>query len=105
MENMPGSAPASVKRLAQMLKDADECVRIFAALRLGSLGAEAQAAVPVLVDLLGSSNIIDRRIAALALGKIGPSAREAVPLLLRGYPEHQHQLYQRLTESGLDTIS
>ena len=32
---------ASVKEFVAMLKDADESVRIFAALRLGSLGAEA----------------------------------------------------------------
>ena len=74
--------PASVKEFVAMLKDADESVRIFAALRLGSLGAEAQPAVPALAELLPSENFIDRRFASLALGQIGPAAKEAVPLLI-----------------------
>ena len=63
--------PASVKEFVAMLKDADESVRIFAALRLGSLGAEAQPAVPALAELLPSENFIDRRFASLGWGRSG----------------------------------
>jgi HEAT repeat protein len=65
-----------------MLKDAGVSVRTFAALRLGSLGAEARKGVPALAELLHSENPIDRRLASLALGQVGPTARDAVPLLV-----------------------
>jgi HEAT repeat protein len=71
------------KEFINLLTDADESVRIFAALRLGSLGVEAQAAVPALSKRPRSENVIDRRFAALALGQIGPAAKEAVPLLVK----------------------
>jgi HEAT repeat protein len=75
--------PTSVKEFIKLLTDADESVRIFAALRLGLLGADAQPAVPALAELLGSENVIDRRFAALALGQIGPAAKGAVPPLVK----------------------
>ena len=70
------SAPvqANVEELLLLLKDADEDVRIFAALQLGALGEGAQAAVLPLTALLRSENVVDRRLAALTLGQIGAAA-------------------------------
>lgn len=68
--------------LITMLGHAEEGVRVYAAVRLGSPGRADGAAVSALVGLLRSEAMIDRRVAALALGKVGPAAREAVPALL-----------------------
>ena len=81
--NTPSSdIRTSTKDFIAKLYDADENVRICAALRLGKLGRADHAAVPALLGLLRRGTVTDRRVAALALGKIGPPAREAVPALL-----------------------
>jgi HEAT repeat protein len=72
----------STEALIAMLGHAEEGVRVYAAVRLGSPGRADRDAVSALVGLLRSEAMIDRRVAALALGKVGPAAREAVPALL-----------------------
>ena len=82
MDTPPADSRTTTQDFIARLGDADEGVRICAALRLGRLGREDHAAVPALVALLRGGTMTDRRVAALALGKIGPPAREAVPALL-----------------------
>ena len=77
----------STEDLIAMLGHAEEGVRVYAAVRLGSPGRADRAAVSALVGLLGSDAAIDRRVAALALGKVGPAAREALPALLEAMDE------------------
>ena len=72
----------STQDLIAMLGHAEEGVRVYAAVRLGSPGRADRDAVSALVGLLRSEAAIDRRVAALALGKIGPTAVEALPALL-----------------------
>jgi HEAT repeat protein len=82
MDTPPADSRTSTQDFIARLGDADEGVRICAALRLGRLGRAGHAAVPALLGLLRGGTVTDRRVAALALGKIGPPAREAVPILL-----------------------
>ena len=82
MTTPSADARTTTKDFIAMLGDADEGVRICAALRLGKIGRADHAAVPALLGLLKRGTVTDRRVAALALGKIGPPAREAVPVLL-----------------------
>jgi HEAT repeat protein len=72
----------STEDLIAMLGHAEEGVRVYAAVRLGSPGRADGVAVSALVGLLRSEAMIDRRVAALALGKVGAVAREALPALL-----------------------
>jgi HEAT repeat protein len=77
----------STEDLIAMLGHAEEGVRVYAAVRLGSPGRAGRDAVSALVGLLRSEAMIDRRVAALALGKVGPAAREALPALLQAMDE------------------
>jgi HEAT repeat protein len=75
------AAPA-VPRLAELLRDDHEEVRVAAAAALGNIGAAASHAVWALAHALRDCCHDVRAGAAEALGRIGPGASEAVPALI-----------------------
>lgn len=74
-------ARAAVPALAETLADADEGVRLGAAMALESIGPDAAPAVPALARAVRDRDGNVRLWAAKALGKIGPPARSALPAL------------------------
>ncbi|MEM9265518.1 MAG: HEAT repeat domain-containing protein [Cyanobacteria bacterium P01_F01_bin.13] len=72
-------AGAAISDLMPLLQDANEVVRIKAALALASIGSDA---VPALSAALNDSGSQVQILAAIALGEIGPEARAAVPQLV-----------------------
>jgi HEAT repeat protein len=73
---------ALVPALARALEDADDQVRVNAALALYKIGPDAREAVPALIVALRDKENRVRMDAAMTLFRIGPDAREAVPALI-----------------------
>jgi HEAT repeat protein len=103
MPARPDSTPRTAEDFIKRLRDADELVRLHAAITLGSLGEDARPAVPLLADLLGSDHVLDRRAAAWGLRNLGGVAREAVPALVEALEDGDEQVGE-LAAQALEAI-
>jgi HEAT repeat protein len=99
----PDSTRLTAEELIKRLRDADELVRLHAAITLGSLGEGARPAVPLLADLLVSDHVLDRRAAAWGLRDLGGVAEEAVPALLEALEDGDEQVAD-LAAQALEAI-
>lgn len=82
LEGLQELGPAAVKalpRLMELLRTADEEIRLHIALTVGKIG---KGAVPAVTPLLEDGDPLTRFYAAWSLGQIGPDAAAAVPKLL-----------------------
>jgi HEAT repeat protein len=83
------AANQAIPALIEALADQDQEVRLYAALALKEMGADASNAVPALAKVVADTGIGPstnslfylRAAAAVALGKIGPAASRALPVL------------------------
>jgi HEAT repeat protein len=103
MPARPDSTQRTLEDLVKRLRDADELVRLHAALTLGSLGEGGRPAVPLLADLLGSDHVLDRRAAAWGLRDLGAVAEEAVPALREALEDGDEQVAD-LAAQALEAI-
>jgi HEAT repeat protein len=89
--------PDSIHGLIAQLADADQEVRLCAALNIGSMEGNASAAVPALLNMLESDTPIERRVAAMALGDI--AATEAISALLAHSRDHDSGVREFVAEA------
>jgi hypothetical protein len=89
VEQIPGTGPAAIPALIELLGDPNTQTCASAARALGSYGKAAAQAVPALIERLNDPDSPVRQSAIEALGKIGDS--RTVPVLVQALQQSDHK--------------
>lgn len=94
---------ATLEKMAGMLRDSSDCVRVAAAAALAEHG-RTEDALPVLMQGLGSGNPWIRLQAAQALDALGPAAKPALALLKTASNDKENQYVARVAQHAVASL-